>query len=104
MLHSFVGGSDGDPGASLIDVNGTLYGTTSVRRTVRRLGLQHQYFRHGARVARVQRPSRWAACLAYGLINVKGTLYGTTDYGGHAGCRPKLNQNLGCGTIFKIAL
>ena len=40
----------------------------------------------------------------YGLINVKGTLYGTTDYGGHAGCQPKLNQNLGCGTIFKIAL
>ena len=30
VLHSFAGGSDGDnPGAGLIDVNGTLYGTTS---------------------------------------------------------------------------
>jgi uncharacterized repeat protein (TIGR03803 family) len=83
-LHSFGSGTDGVyPYAPLLDVKGTLYGTTSVggaygKGTVFSMSLTGagekvlHSFGHG---------SDGATPLA-GLVDVKGTLYGTTSAGG----------------------
>jgi uncharacterized repeat protein (TIGR03803 family) len=95
VLHSFTGGSDGDrPVAGLIDVGGTLYGTTldggiANRGTVFMIdpttGAKAVLHSFRGRDGDGDRP-------AAGLIDVGGTLYGTTLVGGvHGG-----------GTVFKI--
>jgi uncharacterized repeat protein (TIGR03803 family) len=97
VLHSFVGGSDGEsPRCNLLNVQGTLYGTTfgggasgygtvfSLTTTGKETVLYS--FSQGAEG---YEPSG-------GLVNLKKHLYGTTAYGGlkcHGG---------GCGTIFSI--
>jgi uncharacterized repeat protein (TIGR03803 family) len=99
VLYSFKGGSgDGaDPYAGLINVKGTLYGTTysggasgngtvfAITKTGTETVLYS--FKGG---------SGDGAQVVGGLLNVKGTLYGTTT-GGGAGC-----GSYGCGTVFKI--
>jgi uncharacterized repeat protein (TIGR03803 family) len=94
VLYSFAGGTDGAiPVANLIDVNGTLYGTTangggSNKGTVFSVN-----------------PTTGAETVLYsfsggtdggtplaGLIDVKGTLYGTTMAGG----------SVGAGTAFSL--
>jgi uncharacterized repeat protein (TIGR03803 family) len=94
VLHSFAGGSDGaNPYAGLVDVNGTLYGTTLNGGTT------------GAGTVFKITPSGTESVLhsftsssgdgAYpfaGLLNVNGTLYGTTFYGG----------TNGTGTVYEI--
>ena len=100
MLHSFAGGTaDGaNPYAGLLNVNGTLYGTT-----------QNGGAYNGGTVFSIT-PSGTETLLhsfggsgdgtdpMAGLINVNGTLYGTTHNGGtvNSAC-PN-----GCGIVFAI--
>jgi uncharacterized repeat protein (TIGR03803 family) len=86
VLYSFGGGSDGaNPDAALIDVNGTLYGTTFAGGTrnegtvfgIGTSGSEHVLHRF------VGRPDGWRPEAA--LIDVNGALYGTTYYGGSYG-------------------
>jgi uncharacterized repeat protein (TIGR03803 family) len=104
VLHSFGGGLDGgSPIASLIDVKGTLYGTTrdggpSDRGTVFALdpatGTETVVYSFCSQQNCTDGESPFA-----GLINVKGTLYGTTYAGGanYEGCGGE-----GCGTVFSL--
>ena len=95
VLYSFGGGSDGDgtePFASLINVNGTLYGTTAgggingngTVFSVTVTGEEKVLYRFDGGSDGVE---PWA-----GLINVKGTLYGATLGGGANGY----------GTVFSV--
>jgi uncharacterized repeat protein (TIGR03803 family) len=104
VLYRFNGGSDGaSPQGDLIDVGGTLYGTTilgggsgcyggdgcgtvyAVTTTGKEKVLYS--FAGGSDGARPQ----------VGLIDVNGTLYGTTVSGGGSGCFE------GCGTVYSIS-
>jgi uncharacterized repeat protein (TIGR03803 family) len=95
VLYSFQSGADGaGPFAGLINVSGTLYGTTagggaSGDGTVFKVstsGVEHVLyaFKGG--------PDGYSPFTA--LINVKGTLYGTTEVGGGSG---------GFGTVFDVS-
>ena len=99
-FHSFGYQTDGTlPGfAGLIDVGGTLYGTTGS-------GGLHGYgvvfsLDPKTRAERVlysfQSGSDGATPLA-GLVDVRGTLYGTTFGGGSTAC-----SGSGCGTVFSL--
>jgi uncharacterized repeat protein (TIGR03803 family) len=85
VLHSFGNGSDGSqPVASLIDVNGTLYGTTAFGGT----------YGHGTVFSIRASDSSYSTLYSFGagsndgqtpmasLRDINGTLYGTTDSGG----------------------
>jgi uncharacterized repeat protein (TIGR03803 family) len=97
VLRSFNGRRGSRPLAGLIDVGGTLYGTT------------YQGGAHNSGVVFSITPSgKERVVHSFGngtdgvfpmasLIKVKGTLYGTTDHGG-AYC----SSSGGCGTIFSI--
>jgi uncharacterized repeat protein (TIGR03803 family) len=101
VLHSFGKGSDGSyPAASLVDVKGALYGTTtnggagSVVKggtvfSISTGGVEHvlHSFGNGAD----------GSYPAASLVDVKGTLYGTTAYGGAYG-----DGSLQGGTVFSI--
>jgi uncharacterized repeat protein (TIGR03803 family) len=99
VLHNFGGGSDGAyPLASLIDVNGTLYGTTLFggayhRGTVFRITLSGK-----EKVLHSFANGVDGAYPGAGLIDVGGTLYGTTRMGGVPNC----NTYGKCGTVFSI--
>jgi uncharacterized repeat protein (TIGR03803 family) len=94
VLHKFRGGHDGGyPAAGLINVGGTLYGTT-------RQGGAYNY----GTVFKVTRAGVETVLHSFGrgndgrspnagLINVGGTLYGTTAWG------PLI---FGKGTVFKV--
>ena len=100
VLHSFGSGTDGvGPVASLINVKGTLYGTTAGGGP---------YGQNGT-VFSVN-PTTGAETVVYSfaggtdgrfpfarLIDVEGTLYGTTFEGGAYEC-----QGVGCGTVFSV--
>jgi uncharacterized repeat protein (TIGR03803 family) len=97
IIYRFAGGKDGSwPQAALLNVNGTLYGTTAYGGTnngtvfsINRAGkLKHIYDFAGG--------SDGSQPVA-SLIDVNGTLYGTTVYGGISGC-----SGFGCGTVFSI--
>lgn len=95
LFYAFKGGSDGAyPRAGLVDVNGTLYGTTSANGNggggtvysispdgVEKVVYHFGSYRHDARGPQAD------------LINVNGTLYGTTWGGGSSGS----------GTVFRIS-
>jgi uncharacterized repeat protein (TIGR03803 family) len=109
VLHSFQGGSDGaSPLGDLINVGGTLYGTTQFggsgtgcvggagcgtvfKVTPQGVETVLYSFKGGSDGANPQGR----------LINVGGTLYGTTYGGGGTGCGGPDN---GCGTVFKVTL
>jgi uncharacterized repeat protein (TIGR03803 family) len=104
VLHSFGSGTDGvSPIASLMDVKGTLYGTTYYGGsntncsygcgTVFSLDLST-----GAETVLHSFGSGTDGASPYAnLIDVNGTLYGTTEYGGSStGCHG------GCGTVFAL--
>lgn len=102
VLHAFEGPPDGaDPAGNLIDVRGTLYGTTYA-------GGVH----HGGTVFRVARDGTLKVLHSFGsgtdgkfplagLIESKGVLYGTTSEGGEASCGGGPSY-YGCGTVFSI--
>jgi uncharacterized repeat protein (TIGR03803 family) len=100
VLHVFAGGSDGAyPQADLIDVDGTLYGTTTYGGaygfgtvfSVTTDGTEKVLYSFGGG-SDGEYPSA-------GLIDVKGTLYGTTTYGGSSSW---CNFGYGCGTLFSV--
>jgi uncharacterized repeat protein (TIGR03803 family) len=96
VLHSFGGSGDGEyPEAGLINVNGTLYGTTTGGGAS-----------SNGTVFSITPPGSGTVLYSFkggkdgegpgDLIAVKGTLYGTTSGGGSGLC------NGGCGTVYKI--
>ncbi len=112
VLHSFKGGTEdgANPYAGLINVNGTLYGTTlqggancnvsagcGTVFAITSSGKQTVLHRFAGPPGDGEEPYA-------GLININGTLYGTTAEGGSGtGARCMVeNQLLGCGTVFAI--
>lgn len=101
VLHAFRGRSvrsaDGAlPNKGLIDVGGTLYGTTG--------GGGSGNCDHGCgTVFKITTAGAENVLYSFndegmdaGLIEVNGTLYGTTNLGGSGNCKH------GCGTVFKL--
>jgi uncharacterized repeat protein (TIGR03803 family) len=113
ILHYFGKGHDGRmPTASLIDVNGTLYGTTMCggaygTKTCEYYGRGGTVFRFEAAgggykvVHSFGKPLSDGSAPFAGLIAVDGTLYGTTSAGGSSKCY--YVRDTPCGTIFSIA-
>ena len=98
VLHSFSGEPDGfSPDAGLLDVNGTLYGTTYYGGA-NGDGTVFAITTSGTETVLHSFAGKPDGAHPYaGLINVNGTLYGTTTSGG-ANC----NWSGGCGTVFAI--
>ncbi|MGA8475583.1 MAG: choice-of-anchor tandem repeat GloVer-containing protein [Candidatus Cybelea sp.] len=102
VLHGFSGLGSGDgafPEAGLINVNGTLYGTTYEGGARTDNGTVFKVSTSGAGYTELY-SFNYGTDGAYpvaGLVNVNGTLYGTTIQGG-ANC----GGTGGCGTVFKI--
>jgi uncharacterized repeat protein (TIGR03803 family) len=112
VLHAFTGGSDGaNPKAGLIDVNGTLYGTTfhggdtkCNGRSGVGCGTVFSITPSGAEIVlhgfTGPPDGAWPAA---GLRDVNGTLYGTTAEGGTpGGCRLG-HPKIGCGTVYSMS-
>lgn len=106
VIYSFKGGTDGAvPVGPLVDIGGTLYGTTSEGGntgcggngcgTVFAIGPSG-----GERVIHIFTGSPDGATPLAGLVNVQGTLYGTTYDGG----KNKCGTSLHCGTVFSIGV
>ncbi|MGA7284417.1 MAG: choice-of-anchor tandem repeat GloVer-containing protein [Candidatus Cybelea sp.] len=102
-LYSFKGGADGaQPFAGLIELHGTLYGTTAYGGTgcsgTSGCGTVFESTPSGQETVlyRFQGGKDGANPYA-GLVDANGALYGTTA-GGGAGC----SGSGGCGTVFKI--
>ncbi|MGC1380611.1 MAG: choice-of-anchor tandem repeat GloVer-containing protein [Candidatus Baltobacteraceae bacterium] len=103
VLHSFDGTDGSSPYTSLIEVSGTLYGTTGYGGPYKGSGCSG-----GCGVAFSQGASGYKVLHYFGgtssgsdgavpyanLTDVNGTLYGTTDFGGSAGQ----------GTVFEMSL
>ncbi|MGA7286323.1 MAG: choice-of-anchor tandem repeat GloVer-containing protein [Candidatus Cybelea sp.] len=89
-----------NPTGGLLDVNGTLYGTTTAAGKVAKgtffsvspNGLHKVLYRFRGLPDGKDPQS--------GLLDVNGTLYGTTKYGGASECRNP--SGAGCGTVFSI--
>jgi uncharacterized repeat protein (TIGR03803 family) len=104
VLYSFRNGIDGaQPIAGLIDVKGTLYGTTFYG------GAYRTYYCPCGTVFTVTPSGKEKVLHSFGngkdgtrpdaaLVEVKSTLYGTTGSGGSATCGSKY----GCGTVFSV--
>lgn len=109
VLHRFGSGSNsdgGDPEGDLVDVNGTLYGTTrfggvtcsgglcgpGTIYSVTTTGTEAVLYRFNSGTGR--NPSA-------GLVEAGGVLYGTTNFGGR-GC-PRRELIGGCGTVFAFS-
>ncbi len=107
VLYRFAGGRhDGrNPGARLIDVNGTLYGTTLAGDDCKHgydLGCGTVFSVSTAGSEKVVHhfaggADGWLPMAS--LIEHNGTLYGTTRYGAGSGCV----EYFGCGTIYTIS-
>ena len=103
LLHSFVNYNykDGfEPEAGLINVGGTLYGTTSGGGTIG-YGTVYKITRGGKETVLHSFGYDDGAYPYAGLIDVKGTLYGTTVGGGSYTCRNYTYLET-CGTVFSI--
>jgi len=106
VLHAFPGPPDGaKPQAPLIELNGTLYGTTSFGGKT-----SSGFCQQGCGTVYSMTPSSSTEKVLHaftggdgwypvaGLTEVNGILYGTTIHGGGAGC----GGFAGCGTVFGI--
>ncbi|MGB6519276.1 MAG: choice-of-anchor tandem repeat GloVer-containing protein [Candidatus Cybelea sp.] len=104
VLHQFTAGSDGaNPATGLVDVNGTLYGTTNegggsgcggsgcgTVYSVRPGGAEKVLYRFSG--------GSDGSDPDAALVEVGGVLYGTTANGGGSGC-----AGSGCGTVYSIS-
>jgi uncharacterized repeat protein (TIGR03803 family) len=99
VLYSFTGEPDGyGPDAGLLDINGTLYGTT-INGGAHGDGTVFAIEPTGTESVLHSFTGKPDGAHPYsGLINVDGTLYGTTTKGG-ADC----SSIGGCGTVYTIA-
>jgi uncharacterized repeat protein (TIGR03803 family) len=106
VVYSFKGNGDGSQPVALIDVNGTLYGTTALGGT----GIC-TYGRSCGTVFSVGPDGKETVLYSFaggkdgygpegGLVNVNGKLYGTTMFGGTGSCT--YDNGSGCGTVFSI--
>ncbi len=97
VLHSFGKGTDGSfPRASLIDIQGTLYGTTA-QGGANSAGTVFSVAASGTeKVLHSFGKGKDGNDPTAGLIDLNGTLYGTTFYGG------KYGGAYGLGTVFSI--
>ncbi len=100
VLHSFGYGDDGaSPQAALLDVNGTLYGTTPWGGKYG-FGTVFEILASGKERVLYNFADHGDGYYPMAsLINVKGTLYGTTPSGGQ-GCYSSVDE--GCGTVFVL--
>ncbi|HTT83603.1 MAG TPA: choice-of-anchor tandem repeat GloVer-containing protein [Rhizomicrobium sp.] len=101
VVHSFAGGTDGArPFGNVLDVKGTLYGTTiNGGKGCHKLGCGTAFsikLSTGVEAVRYSFGNHGPAPEG-GLIDVNGKLYGTTFYGGGKGC-----GGPGCGTVFSL--
>jgi uncharacterized repeat protein (TIGR03803 family) len=98
LVYSFQGGADGaEPVAGLVDVGGTLYGTTESGGNAGYGTLFAIDPKAGTeKVLYSFKGGSDGASPRAGLINVKGTLYGTTVHGGDTNC----DAGYGCGTVY----
>ena len=105
VLYSFKGGkTDGrNPmQARLLDVNGTLYGTTRYGGKHDR-GTVFSITTAGKETVLHSFGGPADGVLPYGgLRDVNGALYGTTSNGGSVACGVRYGNVHGCGTVFKI--
>ncbi|MFY9739997.1 MAG: choice-of-anchor tandem repeat GloVer-containing protein [Candidatus Cybelea sp.] len=99
MLYSFGASEDGaNPYAGLVNINGTLYGTTAYGGangdgtvfSITPSGTETVLYSFKGGLGDGEYPFA-------SPISIKGTLYGTTSQGG-ANCSP----SGGCGTVFSI--
>lgn len=108
VLYSFAGSRDNDgayPSSSLLDINGTLYGTTSAGGIP---GASQSYIAYGTvfgvttagqeHILHTFESGADGATPRAGLTNVNGELYGTTQHGGGVGSC----YGYSCGTVFSI--
>ncbi|HEY2476524.1 MAG TPA: choice-of-anchor tandem repeat GloVer-containing protein [Candidatus Cybelea sp.] len=94
VLHSFGNGSDGaEPSASLVDVNGTLYGTTQAGGA-HGAGTVFSITRSGTENVVYTFSEPDGVSPSASLIEVNGKLYGTTQGGGA----------YSSGTVFSVTL
>jgi uncharacterized repeat protein (TIGR03803 family) len=111
LLYGFKGVRNGrSPTASLVVVNGTLYGTTEFGGS----GSCNYTFDPGCGTVFAVSPSGKEHVLysfkggkdgqsPFGdLITVNGSLYGTTVYGGGSSTCYSSSGNFGCGTVFEV--
>jgi uncharacterized repeat protein (TIGR03803 family) len=107
VLYSFKGGSgDGRYPTQevLLDVNGTLYGTTKRGGTNGR-GTVFSITTSGKENVLHSFGGSKDGVFPYGgLIDVNGTLYGTTSNGGSVSCGVRYGDIHGCGTVFSITI
>ena len=98
VVYRFKNVPDGSsPGSNLIDVGGTLYGTTGMGGahnagtvfSVTTAGVEKVIYSFAG--------GSDGATPAGGLVEINGTLYGATAYGGGSGCSGK-----GCGTVYSV--
>ncbi len=100
VLYRFTGGADGgNPVASLVEVNGTLYGTTAFGGAYG-LGTVFSITTSGDEQVLHSFRGGDGSNPEADLLNLSGTLYGTTHDGGFKrGCAGK-----GCGVVFALTL
>jgi uncharacterized repeat protein (TIGR03803 family) len=103
VVYSFSGGNDGEAPNGVIDVGGTLYGTTGVGGYPCGCGTVFSVTPSGTeKVLYSFAAGSDGSEPRAGLIDVRGTLYGTTDGGGSYECLFGNYYYYSCGTVFSI--
>jgi uncharacterized repeat protein (TIGR03803 family) len=110
IVYRFQSGTDGwYPYADLIDVKGTLYGTTGNGG-----GSGCEFGSGCGAVFKISSSGQESVLYSFqggndgahpfaGLTELNGNLYGTTDQGGTGYCLNYHTYNVGCGTVFEIS-
>ena len=104
VVYNFGGGPNGaDPVADLVNVNGTLYGTTQIGGKYEKNGTVFKITRAGEhRVVHSFGNGDDGVTPLASLVDVNGTLYGTTEAGGSGTCRDEQGE-AGCGVVYSIS-